>query len=36
VFSIQYFSAVISDIAIFGIMIAVLLFRPKGILGGRG
>lgn len=36
VFSIQYFSAVISDIAIFGIMIAVLIFRPKGILGGRG
>jgi branched-chain amino acid transport system permease protein len=36
VFSTQYLSAVISDIAIFGIMIAVLLFRPKGILGGRG
>jgi branched-chain amino acid transport system permease protein len=36
VLSTQYFSSVFSDIAIFGIMIAVLLFRPKGILGGRG
>jgi branched-chain amino acid transport system permease protein len=36
VFTTQYLSAVFSDIAIFGIMIAVLLFRPKGILGGRG
>ena len=36
VFSTQYFSSVFSDIAIFGIMIAVLLFRPTGILGGRG
>jgi branched-chain amino acid transport system permease protein len=36
VFSTQYFSSVFSDIAIFGIMIAILLFRPKGILGGRG
>lgn len=36
VFSTQYFSAVFSDMAIFGIMIAVLLFRPKGLLGGRG
>jgi branched-chain amino acid transport system permease protein len=36
VFSTQYFSSVFSDIAIFGIMIAVLLFRPMGILGGRG
>jgi len=35
VFSTQYLSSVFSDIAIFGIMIAVLLFRPKGILGGR-
>lgn len=36
VLSTQYFSSVFSDIAIFGIMIAILLFRPKGILGGRG
>jgi branched-chain amino acid transport system permease protein len=36
VFSTQYFSTVFSDVAIFGIMIAVLLFRPTGILGGRG
>jgi branched-chain amino acid transport system permease protein len=36
VFSTQYFSSVFSEIAIFGIMIAVLLFRPTGILGGRG
>jgi branched-chain amino acid transport system permease protein len=36
VFSTQYLSAVFSDIGIFGIMIAVLFFRPKGILAGRG
>ncbi len=36
VFTTQYLSAVFSDISIFGIMIAVLLFRPKGLLGGRG
>jgi branched-chain amino acid transport system permease protein len=34
VFSTQYISAVISDTAIFGIMIVVLIFRPKGIMGG--
>lgn len=36
VFSTQYLSSALSEIAIFGIMIAILLFRPKGILGGRG
>ncbi len=36
VFSTQYISAVVSDMAIFGIMIIILLFRPMGIMGGRG
>jgi branched-chain amino acid transport system permease protein len=36
VFSTQYISSVVSDMAIFGIMIIILLFRPKGIMGGRG
>ena len=36
VFSTQYLSAVFSDLVIFGIMIAVLFFRPRGILAGRG
>ena len=36
VFTTQYLSAVFSDMAIFGLMIGVLLFRPKGLLGGRG
>jgi branched-chain amino acid transport system permease protein len=36
VFSTQYISSVVSDMAIFGIMITILLFRPKGIMGGRG
>jgi branched-chain amino acid transport system permease protein len=35
VFSTQYISAAASDIAIFGIMIVILLFRPRGIMGGR-
>jgi len=35
VFSTQYFSAVVSDIGIFGIMIGILIFRPTGIMGGR-
>jgi branched-chain amino acid transport system permease protein len=35
VFSTQYLSAVVSDIAIFGIMIAVLVLKPEGILGSR-
>lgn len=36
VFSTQYISSAVSDMSIFGVMIAVLLFRPKGIMGGRG
>jgi len=36
VFSTQYLSATFSEISIFGLMIAILLFRPKGITGGRG
>jgi branched-chain amino acid transport system permease protein len=35
VFSMQYIAAVISDIAIFGVMIMVLLFKPTGIMGGK-
>jgi branched-chain amino acid transport system permease protein len=35
VFSTQYISAVVSDIGIFGIMIGILVFRPRGIMGGR-
>jgi len=33
VFSTQYIASVVSDIAIFGIMIVILLFRPTGIMG---
>ena len=36
VFTTQYISAVVSDIGIFGIMIGILIFRPKGLIGGRG
>jgi branched-chain amino acid transport system permease protein len=36
VFSTQYISSVASDVAVFGLMIITLLFRPKGIMGGRG
>jgi len=36
VFSTQYISSVVSDVAVFGIMIITLLFRPQGIMGGRG
>lgn len=35
VFSTQYITAIVSDIAIFGIMIIILIFRPTGIMGGR-
>lgn len=35
VFSTQYISAAMSEVAIFGIMIVILLFRPRGIMGGR-
>ncbi len=36
VFSTQYVSSAVSDMAIFGVMIVILLFRPRGIMGGRG
>jgi branched-chain amino acid transport system permease protein len=35
VFSTQYMSSVVSDVAIFGIMIAVLVFKPEGILEAK-
>jgi branched-chain amino acid transport system permease protein len=36
VFSTQYISSVVSDVAIFGIMIAILVFKPEGILEVKG
>jgi branched-chain amino acid transport system permease protein len=35
VFSTQYISSVASDIAVFGLMIVTLLFRPQGLMGGK-
>jgi branched-chain amino acid transport system permease protein len=35
VFSTQYIAAMVSDIAIFGVMILILLFRPVGIMGRK-
>jgi branched-chain amino acid transport system permease protein len=35
VFSTQYISSVASDVAVFGLMIVTLLFRPNGLMGGR-